>query len=641
MASTSIVIVGAAIYVLAWLLPALKDFEDGGSRHAARLRGWQAFWHALMSGWPSKGSPFSEWYLSLFYKASALSNFILAGTLLDVFLNAGHHPHPVLRTALFVCAVLNTHWLLLSKFRVGLRIGYYLWAGSFFLITAGFPTATEGPAPWTSMERFFESALIVISATAVFAGTYVGWMHFVSRTEATVTEDSERPQSQDSATELKQEIESAKKRLAEIERELRRMAWDRRFSVFWSGVLCLVAVAVAVLQVTSLTDHVPLIKPWALQLILPLFVVLLAVILVALSLRLWRSVWDVIGLISFVAIGAAPSVLVVLSSQLGLPIQYFLVALLFWLLVGVASVAGDSKDGWSRTLLALGATSTIATVFCEIGLHFPVQFRFATQPMKEVYGLSGIIDVRVALGVLFGGLCIITAIVRGFEVTLPDTPRIPIPQLPRLGASHSILAPLTDPFIIIVNGGLLAGISLFNVLFAVVVTLLLRGLNIGFELAKLIWQLLFKNNAALHLIKALLAMLVTFAVIIITFQLSPHAHEYLRSDHERMYQHLPFVVALALAVLLGATVIVLVIDGRRVMQERVIFGASLLAVLLVLAGGGVYLLAAMHIVETSGFERIGPISILGAGLMLVGVGRVTFINIAERRHARPPGVRSN
>jgi hypothetical protein len=44
----------------------------------------------------------------------------------------------------------------------------------------------------------------------------------------------------------------------------------------------------------------------------------------------------------------------------------------------------------------------------------------------------------------------------------------------------------------------------------------------------------------------------------------------------------------------------------------------------------------MRVVETTGFERIGPISILGAGLMLVGVGTVTFINIAERRRARTP-----
>src|SRR5687768_858823 len=95
-----LVIVGAVSYGLAWLLPAIKIEKD-------KMPGWKAFWHVLMMDWPDNGDASLDWYEAVLGKASALSNVILAATLLDVFLNS-NHPNPVLRTALFACAALNT-----------------------------------------------------------------------------------------------------------------------------------------------------------------------------------------------------------------------------------------------------------------------------------------------------------------------------------------------------------------------------------------------------------------------------------------------------------------------------------------------------------------------------------------------------
>jgi hypothetical protein len=176
-----LVIVGIFSYGLAWLLPAIKVEKD-------EMSGWQAFRHVLLGNWPDKVDPSLHWYGALLGKASALSNFILAATLLDVFLNSGH-PHPVLRTALFACAVLNTEWL----FSVGLgdlRISYYLWSGSFFLIAVGLAVSGGGAASW-------KSTLIVILTTAFVVGIYVACTHLGSHTKASVTDNSERRQYQD------------------------------------------------------------------------------------------------------------------------------------------------------------------------------------------------------------------------------------------------------------------------------------------------------------------------------------------------------------------------------------------------------------------------------------------------------------
>ncbi len=55
MISRLLVIIGAVSYVLAWLLPAIKPGKS-------MVRGWEAFQVTLMSEWPDKGDPFSEWY---------------------------------------------------------------------------------------------------------------------------------------------------------------------------------------------------------------------------------------------------------------------------------------------------------------------------------------------------------------------------------------------------------------------------------------------------------------------------------------------------------------------------------------------------------------------------------------------------
>ncbi len=108
MKSRVIVLIGTVMYVLAWFLPVHRSLGS------SMVPGWEAFRIAV---WPYGGS--DPWYAGLHYAASALSNIVLIGALA------------------LVLVVLNTHWFVLSENRGDLRIGYYLWASSFVLITAG------------------------------------------------------------------------------------------------------------------------------------------------------------------------------------------------------------------------------------------------------------------------------------------------------------------------------------------------------------------------------------------------------------------------------------------------------------------------------------------------------------------------
>jgi hypothetical protein len=174
MITQSLLIVGTVIYVLAWLLPAFEHRNDMlGTTSVTVLQGWEAFWFALRS---------AELSLSGFLNpGSALTNLVLVTTLLDAS-SAVHIPHPVLRITLSLCALLNTHWWFRAE-SGSLRIGYYWWAGSFFLIGAGL-TGRGSTAAWISTEGIIQVALLVVSASAVLAGIYVEWRRIRVDTKA-------------------------------------------------------------------------------------------------------------------------------------------------------------------------------------------------------------------------------------------------------------------------------------------------------------------------------------------------------------------------------------------------------------------------------------------------------------------------
>ena len=127
MKSRNLVLVGAVIYVIAWFVPVHSGLSS------SIVPGWEAFQVALIE-------PFDDadpWYYFLHWIASALTNFVVVGALALVLV-ARRSPPRLLRWILIASALLNTHWLVLSEDRGDLRIGYYLWASSFFLIAAGF-----------------------------------------------------------------------------------------------------------------------------------------------------------------------------------------------------------------------------------------------------------------------------------------------------------------------------------------------------------------------------------------------------------------------------------------------------------------------------------------------------------------------
>src|SRR5437867_3797129 len=109
MKSRALVLIGTAIYVVAWFIPAASWTYplDGSSQ---TLYGWQAFLCAVQPD----GS--LQLYEGGAYVASALSNIALVGALALVLV-ARRRPPRLLRAILIASAVLNTHWFVFGSIR--------------------------------------------------------------------------------------------------------------------------------------------------------------------------------------------------------------------------------------------------------------------------------------------------------------------------------------------------------------------------------------------------------------------------------------------------------------------------------------------------------------------------------------------
>jgi len=128
---------GMIAYVLAWFLPAL----DMSGSEFGRLGGQWAFMFSLV---PAPDFPSVS---KVLYATSALTNGVLVVVLFRQLIPRWPDPGRPLLITLAILGVFNLHPFFSAEGR--LLIGYYLWAGSYFLVALapGSTPHTGGLAP--------------------------------------------------------------------------------------------------------------------------------------------------------------------------------------------------------------------------------------------------------------------------------------------------------------------------------------------------------------------------------------------------------------------------------------------------------------------------------------------------------------
>lgn len=145
MKPTTIALASAALlYVVSWFVPVVNE---GATLAEGAVPGWEAFRTALSPIWPYQGLKGDSTLSGVIGVVSALTNFwfVLSSVVLALL---------PLRSkrgvfwGLVLAALVNATWLLLIEDRGDVRIGYYLWLGSFFALAAAArltPPVPPGP----------------------------------------------------------------------------------------------------------------------------------------------------------------------------------------------------------------------------------------------------------------------------------------------------------------------------------------------------------------------------------------------------------------------------------------------------------------------------------------------------------------
>jgi hypothetical protein len=183
----------------------------------------------------------------------------------------------------------------------------------------------------------------------------------------------------------------------------------------------------------------------------------------------------------------------------------------------------------------------------------------------------------------------------------------------------------------VTNAILFIVVAVVNMFIGILVAIVFFLLFTGAELGQLLWQLLTHKNAMLRLGKCLLAIIATFGLVIGALELNNSLREYLRASNSYALGEVGPVLVLCGWVVVCAALVTLVVDGRRVIVQRALFGASLLAVLLLIAGGLTYAVVGLNVLPSSGFRQFGPITAGGSALIVCGLLAITVTNVSKWR----------
>ena len=139
MRASRVVTLAWLAYAIAWVVPVHKD----GDRLPNGLPGWQALRVAMNPVWPYEGDRSEFTYWGLLPVASGLTNLVMVASLLMPSRRT-RRQGLILAWASIVAVLLNAQWVL-DKDWTDLRVGYYLWWGSFLALGVGLLRAARAP----------------------------------------------------------------------------------------------------------------------------------------------------------------------------------------------------------------------------------------------------------------------------------------------------------------------------------------------------------------------------------------------------------------------------------------------------------------------------------------------------------------
>lgn len=390
------------------------------------------------------------------------------------------------------------------------------------------------------------------------------------------------------------------------------------------GIFVLLVASVFLVNMTAIGDLLGL-PSSVIHYSLPLLVVLIALAIACISVS--DDAEDLGGYALGLSIPSAMSFVAVLAPRVNLSHYWFYYAVVLWTLLAVVAADDDKFPGWSRLLLGLMSGTSLVALVTAIGNLAPIPF--AAEPSASAAWLAYVVDVRLLFGVLFGLLLVLTGVARAFSwFDANDLLLIPRLEAPSIPDRYQQTASVLNPLILVLNFLLLMLVVLANMGIGLVESIVILTYRTGWEILLIAWDLLFLHGSALRLLRTAVAAIATFVVCLVAIQSAPHLISYLRTSRSGAIALLPSVGVTSAVVILGAATAVVAVKGKDVEVARILFAASLLAALLTVAGGLLYIAALKY--RIAGFESIGPLTLGMLALGAVGVLSALVIKLLGR-----------
>ncbi len=125
--------IGLAMYAVAWFVPVV---DNGTTLTKGGIPGWEALRFALSPIWPLSGIRSGAGFGAILSTLSGLTNLAVLWVVVSLARPASRPHARTLGWALLIATAVNASWISPGEI-ADLRIGYYLWLGSFLVMAIG------------------------------------------------------------------------------------------------------------------------------------------------------------------------------------------------------------------------------------------------------------------------------------------------------------------------------------------------------------------------------------------------------------------------------------------------------------------------------------------------------------------------
>lgn len=308
----------------------------------------------------------------------------------------------------------------------------------------------------------------------------------------------------------------------------------------------------------------------------------------------------------------------------------------FWislLLIGIMAVSNALEkvdSAWEKALTLLYVVWVIVGIVITMGQTKFFPYASSAFIPSQVHF---ILDIRIIVSILFLFLLLIKAVLNSIRSGRPAIPSLPNLQLSDSSDEpNSLIEAILQPIIIVLNVILLAIMKVTETIWQLISSAIVYLYRIGVSLANEFYDLLSNSNVWKSILKTFATFVIIYLFVHAIVFMTPHFISYLTSVESVFSVSIDTVVSLAyvsgvyLAAFLGMLCVNALWEINDEFLVSSVFCGSMIILAISLAGGIMYGLARIDMLQIVDFKSLGLFSLS----ILIVVGAVFVYQVGRR-----------